>query len=413
MFSNVIIRETSFQPSLDQQLPRHLFGTDGARIGALTMVQGFLGSMNLTASCTRQTVHEYTMPKMSRMATLQELLHFTCRIILSWRDTHDHREDVSSTRANPTPVKWNPCEAAKHHPARGRSKKSSSNADATRSANFLLRCSSQSHFYSFAQILKDVNTELKWTLSEAVPRNYVVIYHPKATSKMSSGQGEARGRPVAPRPAVRKENESEQVGPVYSWNSPDSAELLPPKRASSPSTASSASLSSSSSSGGTRPTLLSDCFKVVDEEVRKLRENPRPVLPCLVANLRPQGFESRVSAWILDVEAQQPRPGAGGWRGKLFSATKKTPEDMPQETADEEAGGITLAKGYGTMVATAPMALEDWSTTAGDQDEGFQEEDGTFRGCGTWWQWAIFITLIFVLIACGLWEYMPDNHVSK
>ncbi|KAM3424585.1 hypothetical protein BST61_g6577 [Cercospora zeina] len=68
MFSNVIIRETSFQPSLDQQLPRHLFGTDGARIGALTMVQGFLGSMNLTASCTRQTVHEYTMPKMSRAA---------------------------------------------------------------------------------------------------------------------------------------------------------------------------------------------------------------------------------------------------------------------------------------------------------------------------------------------------------
>ncbi|KAF2216969.1 hypothetical protein CERZMDRAFT_80962 [Cercospora zeae-maydis SCOH1-5] len=240
----------------------------------------------------------------------------------------------------------------------------------------------------------------------AVPPKQIHIHHPKATSKMSSDQGEVRGRPVAPRPAAQEGNDAEQVRPVYFWDHSDSATLSPPQRASSPSTASSASSSSSSSSEGTILTPLSDRPKVV-EEVRKSRENPRPILPCFVANLRPQTFESRVSTWILDVEAQQLRPEVGGWRRKLFSATKKTPDDLPRETADEQAVGIAPANGYGTMVATAPMALEDWSTTAGDREEDLPEEDGTFRGCGTWWQWAVFIILIFVLIACGLWESMP------
>ncbi|WPB03214.1 uncharacterized protein RHO25_007851 [Cercospora beticola] len=229
---------------------------------------------------------------------------------------------------------------------------------------------------------------------------------------MSPDQEEQRGRAVAPR--TEGGTNREHIGVFHSWVLPDSATISPPERAASPSTASSASDSSSSSSGGTPSTPLSSRFKFIEEEVGKLRENPRPVLPCAVANLRPQGVECRVSAWMLDVEAQQTRLGGRGWRGNFFWKATRPSGETSSKVPEEEAAVIAPTKGYGTMVATAPMAREDWSVTARDPDEEeFVEEEGPWKGFGSWWQWAIFTISLLMLIAWGLWVLMGDTPVSK
>lgn len=148
--------------------------------------------------------------------------------------------------------------------------------------------------------------------------------------------------------------------------------------------------------------------------MRKLRETPRPVLPCAVANLRPQGVECRVSAWMLDVEAQQARLGGRGWKGNFFCKARLTSGETAHKVADEEATAIAPTKGYGTMVTAIAMAREDWSVTARDPDEGvFVEEEGPWKGFGSWWQWAIFTISLLMLIAWGLWVLMGDTPVSK
>ncbi|PPJ56616.1 hypothetical protein CBER1_01827 [Cercospora berteroae] len=231
---------------------------------------------------------------------------------------------------------------------------------------------------------------------------------------MSPDQEEQRGRAVAPRPATEGGHNPEHIGVFHSWVLPDSAAISPPERAASPSTASSASDSSSSSSGGTPSTPLSSRFKFIDEEVRKLRETPRPVLPCPVANLRPQGVECRVSAWMLDVEAQRARSGGKGWRGNLFWKAREPSRETAQKVPNEEAAGIAPIKGYGTMAAAVAMAREDWSVTArDDEEEEFVEEEGPWKGFGSWWQWAMFTISLLMLIAWGLWVLMGNTPVSK